>query len=136
MLSTIARTNSYMGMNRGMRVTVTVSSISFWNPNFSNMVATGNRPPYAVRFLPWKSYRVDELILYGFRDSSCEACGTGFLRICLQLIVTIWVTSRNGLVKLRTSRPSCSTTAFLGSPNGFSYLHHFKTPHLSRSLCI
>src|ERR1700752_507658 len=105
MLGTIARTNSYMGMNRGIRLTVTVSSISFWNPNFSNMVATGNRPPYGVRFLPWKSYRVDELILCGFCDSSCRACGTGFLRICLQLIVTIWVNSRNGLAELGTLRP-------------------------------
>ena len=63
MLSTIARTNSYMGMNRGMRATVTVSSIRFWNANFSNMVATGNRPPYGVRPLPWKSKTVEDLIL-------------------------------------------------------------------------
>jgi len=42
---TIANTNWYMLMARGIRFTVSVSSTSCWNPNRSSMVATGNRPP-------------------------------------------------------------------------------------------
>jgi hypothetical protein len=34
-----------MVIARGMRCMVRVSSTSFLNPSFSNMVATGNKPP-------------------------------------------------------------------------------------------
>ena len=53
--STIANTNWYTGMARVSRLIVSVSSTSCWNPSFSSIVATGNNPPYAVRFLAAKS---------------------------------------------------------------------------------
>src|ERR1700757_2900730 len=85
------------------------------------MVATGNKPPYGVRFLPEKSNGVFAAILLGSEANSGEPCGTGGLRVCLDLSITIWVTPGNGLAKAQTSRPLCSTTAFSGSPNGFSF---------------
>src|SRR6516164_11238398 len=106
---------------RGMRCTVRVSSTSCLNPSFSSMVATGNKPPYGVRFLPEKSKGVLAAILLGSDATFGEPCGTGVLRLCLELSFTIWVTPENGLAKVRTSRLLCSTTAFSGSPNGFSF---------------
>src|SRR5207245_2609200 len=53
-----------------------------------------------------------------------EACGTPGFRVCFDLLITILGTPEDGLAKLLTPRPPCSTTAFPGSPNGFS-LHTF-----------
>src|ERR1700746_4071503 len=104
-----------------MRWTLRISSPSFLNPSFSSMVATGNKPPYGVRFLPEKLNGVFAAILLGSEYDAGEPCGTGGLRVCSELVITIWVTPGNGLAKLPTSRPLCSTTAFSGSPNGFSF---------------
>src|SRR5215831_16552384 len=60
-------------------------------------------------------------ILLGSEANSGEPCGTAGLRVCLDWLITIWVTPENGLAKAQTSRPLCSTTAFSGSPNGFSF---------------
>src|SRR5205807_8125065 len=63
-------------------------------------------------------------------------CRTGVLRVCFELSITIWVTPRNGLTKLQTSRPLCFTAAFPESPNGFTLrlLQHF--PRRPLNLCI
>jgi hypothetical protein len=42
---TIASTNWYIGIARVARFTVSISSTTCWNPNFSNIAATGNNPP-------------------------------------------------------------------------------------------
>src|SRR6516165_7528779 len=118
---------------RGMRCTVRVSSTSCLNPSFSSMVATGNKPPYGVRFLPEKSKGVLAAILLGSDPTFGEPCGTDVLRVCLELSFTIWVTPGNGLAKGQTSLPFCSTTAFSGSPNGFFFSH---APHAHQNSCI
>ena len=118
---------------RGMRCTVSVYSTSCLNPSFSSMVATGNKPRYGVRFLPEKSKEVLAAILLGSDATFGEPCGTGVLRVCLELSFTIWVTPGSGLAKAITSRPFCSTTAFSGSPNGFSF-HTLRRTH--QNSCI
>src|SRR6516162_1391701 len=86
---------------RGIRCTLRVSSTSFLNPSFSSIVATGNKPPYGVRFLPEKSKGVFAAILLGSEYDFREPCGTGDLPVCLERFITIWVTPGNGLAKVR-----------------------------------
>src|SRR6266404_2460348 len=51
----IANTNRKPGIDVVSRLIVTCCSISSWNCSFSSIVTTGNKPPYAVIFEPWKS---------------------------------------------------------------------------------
>src|SRR5450755_2774279 len=57
-------------------------------------------------------------------------------RVCFDLLITILGTPEDGLAKLPTPRPPCSTTAFPGSPNGFSLQTFSESPFESSSLCI
>src|ERR1017187_9948798 len=67
---------------------------------------------------------------------SGEACGMRGFRVCFDLLITILGTPEDGLAKLHTPRPPCSTTAFPGSPNGFSLQTFSESPFESSSLCI
>src|ERR1019366_4452266 len=80
-------------MKRGLRFTVSISSTSFWNSNFSSIVATGNRPPLGVRFLPSKSKGVEAAILLGSGISVGEPCLVRVLSLCFFSFFTFWVTS-------------------------------------------
>src|SRR5437667_1704483 len=53
----MASTNWYAAIDRRARFTVTVSFTTCRKPNFSNIVATDNNPPYGVRFFPSKSMK-------------------------------------------------------------------------------
>src|ERR1039458_8788959 len=57
-------------------------------------------------------------------------------RVCFDLLITILGTPEDGLAKLPAPRPPCSTTAFPGSPNGFSLQTFSESPFESSSLCI
>src|SRR6266403_2254793 len=107
-----------MVIARGMRPTLNVSSTSFWNPSFSSRMATGNKPPYAVRLLPSKSYGVEAPSLLGSGITRSPPCGARLSSLCSLLRLTIWVTPGSQLAKLSTSRPFCSSTGFPGSPSG------------------
>src|SRR5665213_4042218 len=73
------------------------------------MVATGNRPPYGVRFLPEKSQGVEAPILLGSGCAPPEPCFTGSFSLCCVLFVTIWVTPPWGWpAKLVTPQVSVS----------------------------
>jgi len=48
----IANTNRNPGIDVVSRLIVTCCSISSRNCSFSSIVATGNKPPYAVKFEP------------------------------------------------------------------------------------
>src|ERR1700674_1866292 len=107
-------------MTRVTRFTVSVSSTSCWNPSFSSIVATGNRPPYAVRFLPSKSYGVEAPILLGSPTSSPAPCLTDPLSLCSFLLITIWVTPESQLAKFALRGSSVLHQDFRGPQVGFS----------------
>src|SRR5258707_1099926 len=110
-------TNLYMGIARVSRFTVSVSSTSCWNCSFSSMVATGNSPPYAVRFPPWKSKCVEALIFMGSRGPSPNPCLTGFFALRWPLSITIWVPPENWVVKSELHDLTGFIPGFSGSPN-------------------
>src|SRR5271166_2102539 len=105
-------------MKRGLRFTVSISSTSFWNSNLSSMVATGNSPPYGVRFLPSKSNGVEPAILLGSGVTAGGPCLERVLPLCFFSFFTFWVTSWKSAREARTSLPLCFTTGFPGSPEG------------------
>src|SRR5271166_2473352 len=92
-------------MKRGLRFTVSISSTSFWNSNLSSMVATGNSPPYGVRFLPSKSNGVEPAILLGSGVTAGGPCLERVLPLCFFSFFTFWVTSWKSAREARTSLP-------------------------------
>jgi hypothetical protein len=62
--------NWYNDIARNLRFTLKVVSIDSWNLSFSNIAATGNRPPSGVKFLSSKSKVVFALILLGCKGLS------------------------------------------------------------------
>src|SRR6185295_4992622 len=119
-------------MARVTRFSVRVSSTSCWNPNFSSMVTTGNSLPYAVRFLPSKSYGVEAPILLGPAMSSSAPCLAGFLPLCSFLLFTVWVTPEDQLAKVALRGSSVLTQDFRGPQMGAS----FRRADLAQFLCI
>src|SRR5690348_15197310 len=107
-----------MLMARVTRLTVRVSSISSWNCNRSNIVATGNSPPYAVRFLAPKSYGVEAPILLGSGITASAPCLAGVLWISFFLLITVWVTPENQLAEFLLRGSSVLTQDFRGPQMG------------------
>src|SRR6516164_10881068 len=82
------------------------------------MVATGNNPPQAVRFLPWKSNGVDARILLGSEITASAPCLAGVLSVSFFLLITIWVTPENQLAELALRGSSVLTQDFRGPQMG------------------
>src|SRR6266478_350222 len=116
-----------MVIARGMRPTLNVSSTSFWNPSFSSRVATGNKPPYAVRLLPSKSYGVEAPILLGSGITRSAPCGTRLSSLCSLLRLTIWVTPRSRLAKLELRGLSVLQQDFRGPQVVLSFSPSYST---------
>src|SRR3989441_636778 len=116
-----------MVIARGMRPTLNVSSTSFWNPSFSSRMATGNKPPYAVRLLPSKSYGVEAPILLGSGITRSAPCGTRLSSLCSLLRLTIWVTPRSRLAKLELRGLSVLQQDFRGPQVVLSFSPSYST---------
>src|SRR5712691_12185830 len=116
-----------MVIARGMRPTLNVSSTSFWNPSFSSRMATGNKPPYAVRLLPSKSYGVEAPILLGSGITRSSPCGTRLSSLCSLLRLTIWVTPRSRLAKLELRGLSVLQQDFRGPQVVLSFSPSYST---------
>src|SRR6266436_2359823 len=116
-----------MVIARGMGPTLNVSSTSFWNPSFSSRMATGNKPPYAVRLLPSKSYGVEAPILLGSGITRSAPCGTRLSSLCSLLRLTIWVTPRSRLAKLELRGLSVLQQDFRGPQVVLSFSPSYST---------
>src|SRR3974377_993089 len=101
---------------------VRVSSTNSSKPSFSSMVATGNKPPYAVRFRAEKSYGVEAPIFKGSGITVSAPCPQGVFSLCFRLFFTFWVTPENESAKRQLHRFPCFNPGFSGSPKG-SLLH-------------
>src|SRR3974377_138187 len=101
---------------------VRVSSTNSSKPSFSSMVATGNKPPYAVRFRAEKSYGVEAPIFKGSGITVSAPCPQGVFSLCFRLFFTFWVTPENESAKHQLHRFPCFNPGFSGSPKG-SLLH-------------
>ena len=64
------------------------------------MVATGSRPPYAVRFRPVKSYGVEAPIFKGSERTASTPCVARFFSLSLRLLFTFRVAPENEFAKL------------------------------------
>src|SRR5260370_37910727 len=116
-----------MVIARGMRPTLKVSFRSFWNPSFSTRMATVNKPPYAVRLLPSKSYGVEAPILLGSGITRSAPCGTRLSSLCSLLRLTIWVTPRSRLAKLELRGLSVLQQDFRGPQVVLSFSPSYST---------
>src|SRR3974390_3132757 len=101
---------------------VRVSSTNSSKPSFSSMVATGNKPPYAVRFRAEKSYGVEAPIFKGSGITVSAPCPQGVFSLSFRLFFTFWVTPENESAKRQLHRFPCFNPGFSGSPKG-SLLH-------------
>src|SRR5207245_6232028 len=98
-----------------------------WNPSFSSRMATGNKPPYAVRLLPSKSYGVEAPILLGSGITRSAPCGTRLSSLCSLLRLTIWVTPRSRLAKLELRGLSVLQQDFRGPQVVLSFSPSYST---------
>src|SRR6516225_5831410 len=83
------------------------------------MVATGNNPPYAVRFLLSKSYGVEHPILFISGITASAPCLAGLLSVSFFLLITVWVTPENQLAELALHGSTVLTQDFRGPQMGW-----------------
>src|SRR3984893_14775328 len=127
-------TNLYKLITRVSRLLVIVSSTKAWNPSFSSIVATGNNPPYAVRFFPLNWYGVEAPILLGCEWVSSDPCLPCLFFLSSFLCLTIWVTSWGEFLRVERSETFTSYPVITRSPNGsFPAIPHSRNPTVHKS---
>src|SRR5215469_10403787 len=96
------------------------------------MVATGSRPPYAVRFRAEKSWGVEAPIFKGPATTDSIPCLADVFSLCSSVFFTFWVTPENESAKRQLRRFPCSNAGFSGSPRGCLG----RLPSAGQSSCI
>ena len=93
-------------------------------------MATGSKPPYAVRFRAEKSYGVEAPIFKGSGAAVSAPCLAGVFPLCFRLFFAFWVTPENGFAKRHLRCSTCFNAGFSGVPNRLNFSIRFSGSNL------